>query len=354
MRKCFPYILILFIFSCENEKPNTTPNYLRVAGETMGTTYHITYQENSGKNFKTKIDEILVLINQGVSTYIKDSDISLFNQAEKSIEVPVGIHFLNNLIASKEIFEKTNGYFDPTVMPLVNYWGFGYTDKKPVMQIDSFTVDSIQQFIGFEKINSSFEYIVEKHDKVHQKRYGTISKSISNLQLDFSAIAKGYAVDVISDFLEGKKINNYLVEIGGELRCKGKNPNGKTWTTAINTPKIDSKLTDYEAIIQIDNKAIASSGNYRNFHKVNGAWYGHEINPKTGFPEKSNLLSVSVLSQNCIKADAYATAFMIMGLEKSKELVNQIDRVDAFFIFANEKGMLEQFYTKGFEGVLVE
>ena len=354
MRKFLPILFILFIFSCENEKQDTTSNYLMVSGETMGTTYHITYKDDLKRNLKADFDKLLVIINNGVSTYIKDSDISLFNQAKALEEIPVGIHFLNNLIASKEIFEKTTGYYDPTVMPLVNYWGFGYTDKKLVLQIDSLTVDSIQQFVGFEKINSTFEYLFEEGDKVAQKKYGTISKSVSNVQLDFSAIAKGYAVDIISDFLKDKKINNYLVEIGGELRCKGKNPRGKIWTTAINTPKINSKLTDYEAIVQIDNKAIASSGNYRNFHEVNGEWYGHEINPKTGFPEKSNLLSVSVLAKNCILADAYATAFMVMGLDKAKELTNQLEGIDAFFIYANEKGELEQVYTDGFVGYLIE
>ena len=327
--------------------------YLSIAGETMGTTYHIIYKDSLNRNFKSQVDELLQIINQGLSTYIKDSDISKFNQADKDIEVPVGIHFLNNLIASKSVFEKTDGYFDPTIMPLVNYWGFGYTAKKPVVKIDSLAVDSIQQLIGFEKINSNFEYYVEEGDKVSQKKYDKLSKTVSNVQLDFSAIAKGYAVDILCDFLKGKKIKNYLVEIGGELRCKGKNPKGKIWTTAINTPKINARLTDYEAIIQVENKGIASSGNYRNFYEVNGEWYGHEINPKTGFPEKSNLLSVTVLANNCMKADAYATAFMIMGLEKSQALANELDNIDAFFIFANENGELEQIYTQGFEGKIL-
>ena len=360
MRKLLPCFLLIFLFSslgCQqagkNENTSAATSYLAVAGETMGTTYHITYKDSLGRNFKTDLDFLLQKINEGVSTYIKDSEISKFNQAGQNVEVPVGIYFLQNLIASKEIFEKTNGFFDPTVMPLVNYWGFGYTAKKPVERIDSMAIDSIQQLVGFEKINSTFEYVVEPGDKVASKTYSTISKSISNVQLDFSAIAKGYAVDILSDFFEGKKINNYLVEIGGEIRCKGKNPKGKTWTTAINTPRINAKLTDYEAIIKVANKAIASSGNYRNFHEVNGEWYGHEINPKTGFPEKSKLLSVTVMTDNCAFADGYATAFMVMGLEKSKSLANQLNGIDAFFIFANEKGELEQTYTKGFEGIIL-
>ena len=228
---------------------------------------------------------------------------------------------------------------------MVNYWGFGYAAQKPVEKIDSLAVDSIQQLVGFEKIEILIGDVLRDRSKV--------SKLIDNVQLDFSAIAKGYAVDILSKFFEEKKINNYLVEIGGELRCKGKNPKGNIWTTAINTPRINARLTDYEAIIKVANKAIASSGNYRNFHEVNGEWYGHEINPKTGFPEKSKLLSVTVMADNCADADGYATAFMVMGLEKSKTLANQLDGIDAFFIFANENGELEQIYTQGFEGKII-
>ena len=144
------------------------------------------------------------------------------------------------------------------------------------------------------------------------------------------------------------------MEIGGELRTKGKNSRGKIWTTAINTPRINAQLNEYEAIIKVNNKAIATSGNYRNFHEVNGEWYGHEINPKTGFPEKSNLLSVTIMANDCMSADAYATAMMVMGFEKSKALTEKLNNIDAFFIFANEAGELETFYTKGFEGTIVE
>jgi len=295
-----------------------------VSGETMGTTYHITYQDSLGRILKKEIDELLVDINQGVSTYISDSDISFFNQ-KKSVfpNKDFDTHFIRNFFFSQEIYKKTDGYFDPTVMPLVNYWGFGYKSKKPVTQIDSVKVDSLKQLVGMDKINV-----------LGRKGY------------------KGHLI--FYDLLERKNIENFLVEIGGEIRCKGKNPKGKLWTTAINTPEINSKLTDYEAIIKVDNKAVASSGNYRNFHQVNGEWYGHEINPKTGFPEKSKLLSVTVLTDKCSHADAYATGFMVMGLEKSKALVDQLERVDAFFIFANEKGELEQNYSKGFENIIVK
>jgi len=351
MRKFLPLISLILFFSCQNEPQVAAPKFLKIAGETMGTTYHITYEDELGRNFKKEMDSILVEINQAVSTYISDSEISKLNQAKENEEVKMGEHFKQIVISSDIVFESTNGYFDPTVMPLVNYWGFGYTDKKAVLKTDSSAVDSLKEFIGWEKIiTGNIEYSTNDLPVIHDY----ISKKNTNTQLDFSANAKGYAVDVLANFFQEKNSKNYLVEIGGELRTKGKNAQGKLWTTAINTPKINVQLTDYEAIIKINNKAIATSGNYRNFHEVNGEWYGHEINPKTGFPEKSNLLSVTIMADDCMSADAYATAMMVIGLEKSKALAEKLNNIDAFFIFANEAGELETFYTKGFEGTIVK
>jgi len=255
-----------------------------------------------GRNFKKEVDSILVEINQAVSTYIPDSEISIFNENGVANFTTSNNHFIKNYFSSVDIYIATENYFDPSVMPLVNYWGFGYTDKKPVLKTDSLAIDSIQNFVGLNKVY----HVLSRGGN---EPILTLSKKTSEfkVQLDFSAIAKGYAVDVVSNFLQEKNLKNYLVEIGGELRTNGKNAKGKLWTTAINTPKINAQLTDYEAIIKLNNKAIATSGNYRNFHEVNGEWYGHEINPKTGFPEKSNLLSVTIMSDDCMSADAYAT-----------------------------------------------
>lgn len=350
MREFLPFVFLILFFSCQNESQVSTPKFVKIAGETMGTTYHITYDDELGRNFKKEVDSILVEINQDVSTYIPDSYISKINKGSKEDtiqDLSNYQHFNEVFKMSDEIYKKTNGYFDPTVMPLVNYWGFGYTEKKAITNIDSIKVDSLKRLVGFNKIEAKCDG-------------GTIGwlcfykKENPKIQLDFSAIAKGYAVDVVSNFFEEKKSKNYLVEIGGELRTAGKNSREKIWTTAINTPKINAQLNEYEAIIKVNNKAIATSGNYRNFHEVNGEWYGHEINPKTGFPEKSNLLSVTIMADDCMSADAYATAMMVMGLEKSKALAEKLNNIDAFFIFANEEGELETFYTKGFEGTIVE
>ena len=353
MRKFLPSLFIILFFSCQNEPQISTSKFSRIAGKTMGTTYHITYEDESGRNFKKEVDSILVEINKAVSTYIPDSEISIFNKSEKGKLIGIGEHFKNVLLNSEIVHTEANGYFDPTVMPLVNYWGFGYTAKKPVLQVDSLAIDSIQNFVGWENIIYG-DAIDELNDTLISPFIKILSKNYSNTQLDFSANAKGYGVDVIFNFFQEKNLKNYLVEIGGELRTSGKNAKGKLWTTAINTPKINAQLNDYEAIIKVKNKAIATSGNYRNFHEVNGEWYGHEINPKTGFPEENNLLSVTIMADDCMSADAYATAMMVMGLEKSKALVEKLNNIDAFFIFANEAGELETFYTKGFAGTIVE
>lgn len=349
MRKLLPFISLCLFFSCQNEPQVSTPKFVKIAGETMGTTYHIIYEDELGRNFKKEVDSILVEINQAVSTYIPDSEISKFNQNDSIDFLTTNEHFIKNYFSSIDVYVETKGFFDPSVMPLVNYWGFGYTDKKPVLKTDSLAIDSIQNSIGLDKV-----YHVLKRGE--NEKYLMLSKKRPEFkfQLDFSAIAKGYAVDVVAIFFQEKNSKNYLVEIGGELRTKGKNAKGKIWTTAINTPKINAQLTDYEAIIKVKNKAIATSGNYRNFHEVNGEWYGHEINPKTGFPEKSNLLSVTIMAEDCMSADAYATAMMVMGLEKSKALAEKLNNIDAFFIFANEVGELETFYTKGFEEIILK
>ncbi|MDB4442889.1 FAD:protein FMN transferase [Saprospiraceae bacterium] len=345
MKRLLILACLVLLFSCQNEFQGSASKFLKIKGETMGTTYHITYEDELGRNFKNEIDIILLKLNQSVSTYIPDSEISKFNQ-NKEINT-FDRYFRDVTLASQKIFEETDGLFDPTVMPLVNYWGFGYTEKKAITDIDSFRVDSLKKLVGFEKIKINC-------DKTNLGLICSFSKNNPNIQLDYSAIAKGYGVDIVANFFQEKKIKNFLVEIGGELRTSGKNSKKKIWTTAINTPKINAQLNEYEAIIKVFNKGIATSGNYRNFYEANGEWYGHEINPKTGFPEKSNLLSVTIMADDCMSADAYATAMMVMGLEKSKALAAKVENIDAFFIFANEIGKLETFYTKGFEGIILE
>lgn len=342
-------LLAIFIISCQSEQNSTAVQYQKIAGKTMGTTYHITYKDSSNRNLKSQIDSFLVAINMEVSTYEKEATITQFNQSladtfklksfptsKNAIKVGSNAHFMENFLAAKMVYEKTAGAFDPTVMPLVNYWGFGYTPKKPVTRVDSVAIDSILQYVGFDKIELIHEDSVQ------------LQKKQAQVQLDFSALAKGYGVDAIGILLERLNISDYLVEIGGEVRARGKNPKGEDWSIGINVPQEEASVTDNQTIVQLKDKSLATSGNYRNFYEINGVKYSHTINPKTGFPERNALLSASVLANECMMADAYATAFMVMGLEKAFELAMKTPEIEAYLIYSKEDGNMSVKKTQGF------
>ena len=326
--------------------------YQSISGKTMGTTYNITYSDTIDREIQADIDQLLVEINQEVSTYIDSSVISTFNQTPEEFPLEGNLyasifqptndhHFRYNFGFSKEVYRRTGGAFDPTVMPLVNYWGFGYTEKKAVTAIDSAKVDSLMSVVGLNRIKYQTSGGVNK-----------LVKEQPEIQLDFSALAKGYAVDEVASLLNEKGVQNYLVEIGGEVVCKGKNKRKDWWSIGVSTPEEGAKIQEIFSSISLQNKAMATSGNYRNYYKVGETSYAHTINPKTGFPEKSNLLSVTVLAESCILADAYATAFMVMGLDKSYTLAAAVDGLEAYFIYSGEKGELLVKYTEGMKAFL--
>lgn len=327
--------IVTMCLACKNE-PAKVVKYIELNGKTMGTTYTIKYLDSLNRNFKPAIDSLLIALNNEVSTYEPESFISLFNKSEaafkylnlldKGAKMPQ--HFKANFEKSKEVFENSEGYFDPTVMPIVNYWGFGYTEKRPVEQIDSVKVDSLMKLVGFDKITQQRE----KDGWVY------LIKDSPGVQLDFSAIAKGYGVDMVAILLKEKDLENYYVEIGGELIAHGKNPQSNWWTIGINTPSEKAVITDFQSKIALQNQAVATSGNYRNFYEVNGKKYAHTLNPKTGYPEKNTLLSATVFANDCMTADAYATACMAMGLEKATVMINKLNGVEAYFLYSDLKG----------------
>ncbi len=329
-------LIIIGCLSCQKETKPTDLPYLSLEGKTMGTYYRISYGDSLSRNFQTEIEQFLQDFNQEVSTYIPSSVISQFNQAESTLDVSGKAYFIGNFQKSRLVFEQSGGAFDPTVMPLVNYWGFGYTPKKPVTQVDSAAVDSLRRFVGMDLVRLDGNIL-------HKARPG--------VQLDFSAIAKGYAIDEIAQLFENQGIKNYLIDIGGESRAKGRNARGDVWTVGINVPKEDAKLTDIQTAVELNNRSIATSGNYRNFYEVDGVKYGHEINPTTGYPERTRLLSASVFTEDCATADAWATAFMILGLEKSMEIANQMSHLEAYFIYGAPDGSLQVQYTQGLEAL---
>lgn len=337
-------LFLILLAACQNEV--ATPNKIAITklhGKTMGTTYSITYQDSLEQDFQGAIDSLLKAINQEVSTYIKDSKISIFNSSSELVLEQNSTHFIRNFERAKQIYTQSNGWFNPTVMPLVNYWGFGYTEKRAVADVDSAVVDSLVQLVVFDSVRL-----------IQNEKNWLVQKTNPAIQLDFSAIAKGDAVDVVGLFLEQKGIVSYVVEIGGEVRARGKTLKGYAWRAGINVPSEDAATNSLQAALELDNRSLATSGNYRNFHEINGQKYAHTINPQTGYPEKNRLLSASVVAPDCATADAFATAFMAMGLDKAWELVNELPEIEAYFIYSDETGDFQTKYTEGLAAFLLD
>ncbi|WP_248723758.1 FAD:protein FMN transferase [Seonamhaeicola sp. ML3] len=298
-----------------------------MSGTVFGTSYSVIY--DSDENYQKAFENLFEVLNGSLSTYQIDSDISKLNRNEL---VKIDEHFIKVFDASKKIFELTNGAFDPTIGNIVNAWQFGAQDI--IQELDSLKIDSLMQFVGFDKtrrINTSIE------------------KDHPNIYMEFNAIAKGYGVDVIGEFLEGKNIKNYLVEIGGEIRVRGINTEKqKAWTVGVERPHFDGTQSVFKAI-PLKDAAMATSGTYRKF-KVdeNGNKYSHIIDTKTGYPSKTNLLSITVISDDCMTADAYATAFKAMGIEKIKSFLKHHPELKVFLIFENEDNAFETLSLNGF------
>lgn len=322
MKNILGFIVLFFFLGCKESNKNT-----KLVGNTFGTTFTIIYNANT--NYESQFNNLFDSINKSLSTYQSDSDISKINRNESFF---VDTHFTKVYNASKEIYGQTEGLFDPTIGNVVNAWKFGANNTINVL--DKSKIDSLMQYVGYYKT-----YI--KND--------SLVKSDPNVYLDFNAIAKGYAVDVISEFLESKNVNNYLVEIGGEIRVKGTNVDKQSnWKVGIESPNFKGEQAILKSI-NLTEGALATSGTYRKF-KVddNGNRYSHIIDTETGYPSKTNLLSISVIAENCIDADAYATAFKCMGMNKTKKFLELHPELKVFLIFENEAKEFETLALNGF------
>lgn len=315
--------ICLIFFSCSSQI--ATKDYV-LEGTVFGTTYKIVYLEGK-KNYQPEINQLFNAINASLSTYIPTSDISKINQGDTSISVDS--YFEEVFYKSKKIYKETDGYFDPTVGNLVNAWGFGPKNTK--VDLTKQQVADQMRFVGLDKVS-----LVE----------GKIKKQFPEIYFDFNSIAKGYGIDVIARFLEQEKIANYLVEIGGEIRVKGNKKDGSLWAIKVVDP-VKSDTNSGFKNITLKNKSMATSGNYRKYrYSKTGEKYVHTINPKTGFAYESNLLSVSVIaSLDCADVDAYATAFMAMGLEKTKNFVLKNPHLDVILIYADTNGAINEYTT---------
>lgn len=328
-------LVVVFLASCKL----TPDQYIKNsnAGGALGTSYSIIYLADQELDFQNEIDSVFKVVNQSLSTYIPTSDISRINMGNTQIRVD---HMFQEVFKlSGEVYTDTNGYFDPTVGSLVNAWGFGPGEK---LVMDSTKVDSLLNLVGFDKV------------KINEKQQ--VVKENPNIYFDFNAIAKGYAIDRLAKMMDEKKIDNYLLEVGGELVAKGINQiKKKPWVVGIDDPQIE-KGRRLKILIELKNQALASSGNYRKFRidSLTGKKYVHTIDPITGYTKNGNTLGATVLANSCAKADAYATAFMAMDLNLTKELLSQQKELEAYIIYLDENGEAREFMTEGFKKTILE
>jgi thiamine biosynthesis lipoprotein len=283
---------------------------------------------------KDAIDQRLGHINQSMSTWIKDSEISRFNNMKiAGQKIEISNDFLHVMIVAKELYRMTAGAWDGTVNPLVNLWGFGSTGPTHTIPPPEVIVPMVAD-LGFN------------HIQILEGRH--LAKKKGSITLNLASIAKGYAVDKIAELIEHQGIKNFLVEIGGEVYAAGTRVDGQPWKIGINTPRPDAPHDKVYKAITIRNKAFATSGDYRNFFEINGKRYSHIIDPRTGYPVDNGVVSVSVIAESCTFADGLATALMVMGSEKGLALVNRLDRVESLIIVRNAADQLVEYYSKGF------
>lgn len=320
-------LVVLFaLFSCA-EKPNEGETYQILQGEAQGTTYTIQLVGAGEKIAKKEITQLLNDFDASLSTYENNSDITNFNNARANLAfLDNKSYFKTCLEKSQLVYDLTEGAFDPTVFPLIEAWGFFKDVKTPLQKIQA---DSIIKFVSFEK-NKLLDYEF-KNDSV------LIKKRDNRLKLDFNAIAQGLAVDFMAKLIADKRYENFYIELGGEIRVAGTNKEGKKWRIGIDTPKSEGERSIQE-VIEVSNKSVATSGNYRKYYEVDGKKYGHTINPKTGLQAQQTLLSATVVMDECALADGFATAFMVMGIEKTKAFLKKNKKlgVEVLLIYADK------------------
>ena len=325
-----PFLLFLIIGTVVILKKQ--PPFRTNEGMVFGTIYKITYQHDD--DLQEDIKQALMEVDNSLSPYNPNSIITRINHNE---DTTLNTHFTHVYGLAQQISAETEGAFDITVAPLVNAWGFGF---KHSIDIAPNVIDSLRQFVGYQKT---------------RMEGGKIVKDDERLMLDCSAIAKGYGVDVVARTLDQKGVKHYMVDIGGEVVLKGKSPRMKDWRIGINKPIEDSLSVNQELqiILEISDIGMATSGNYRKFYYKDGKRYAHTIDPRLGTPVQHNILSATVLAKDCTTADAYATAFMVMGLEKALDFCQKHPELNAYFICDGEGDSYEIHYTPGMEKYIV-
>lgn len=324
------FSICFFSFQCTEKK-----SYSETSGFVFGTTFHILYGTDNGEVESVVFDSLFSLINQSLSPFEDHSIISRVNRSEA---VEVDSFFSCVFLKAQEISEETEGAFDITVAPLVNAWGFGFKHSDT---LSSTLIDSLKELVGYEKV------ALVENKVVKQNR---------NLMLDASAIAKGYSCDVVANYFEKQGIDDFMIEVGGEVVARGVNSRGEEWVIGITQPREENSISTptLQDCICLGNGAMATSGNYRQFYYKDGKRYSHTIDPITGYPVEHRLLSATVLADDCMTADALATAFMVKGLDWSYSYVEGRPNLAAYFIYSDEKDSLKVKYTTSFEKYLIK
>lgn len=329
----FAFFIIFSIGSCQQKEKQYL---IKFEGEAQGTYYSITYYDSQNRNLQTEIDSLLDAFNFIASVYEENSILSQINRNE---DVEVNNDFIELFNMAQDISIATDGAFDVTIGPLINAWGFG-PNKKDTLAISE--IENIKNIIGYKKVSIQNNRLIKENP---------------NIILNYNAIAQGFSADIIGRFLETKNIYNYLVDVGGEILAKGHKPSNEEWTVGIEKPAEDkyAKRAIFSKV-SITNRAIATSGNYRKYYERDGKKYSHTINPHSGYPIEHNLLSTTVIAENAGKADGYATAFMVMGMEKALEFLKSKPdkKIDAYFIYTDETGTLKTFATENLAKSVVE
>ena len=310
------------------------PQRIVLQGLAQGSYYAITYFDEQNRNFQQEIDSIFHAIDLSVNLWVDSSVISKVNRNE---EFALDDIFIDNFNIAQEAAKLSDGYFDPTISPIVAAWGFSY---KTGDTITPQLIDSLRQLVDYRKVR------IED---------GKVVKENPAMQLDFNAIAQGYTSDLIASFLDSRGIKNYLVDTGGEIMAKGTKPNGQPWIVGIEKPA-DNMYSEQvvQTRVALRDKGLVTSGSTRKYVERDGKRYSHCIDPRTGYPVEHQVLSVTVLAENSVWADALASICMVMGMEKSLPIIESMDGVEAYYIYVNENNGFETFATEGFKSILID
>lgn len=319
-----PFLTLLVVGTILIIRQQHSMPYRKTSDFIFGTTYHVTYQCDSDLTQSIKAE--LLKVDASLSPFNKESVITAVNE-NKDVQLDDMFKEVFNL--AMDISKDTDGAFDITVAPLVNAWGFGFKNGS---QPSSHQVDSLLQLVGYEKVSMV---------------NGKVMKQDPRIMLDCSAIAKGYGTDRVARLLRSRGIQNYMVEIGGEVVTSGVNPDRVPWKIGVTKPTDDSLNIGHElqTVLNVTDKAMATSGNYRNYYFKGGKKFAHTVDPKTGYPVQHSILSATVLAKSCAVADAYATSFMVMGFDKARQVLERHPELMAYFIYSNQKGDMDVWYS---------